>query len=237
MTGSLSIPPRTDGSDAGSPTGGSPVPVPDRWTVALAVAGAVGVVAYVTSWIIAGRWIDGYSPVRDAISESFAIGVPAGPRTLMTASLIATGLLLAAFGWALARGLPGEGLAAPIGAVIAGVGTIGAAVFPCTFGCPGFGASVTDSAHSVMAGAGYLALILTPLLAARRVRTFAPTFATASVVLGGIALLGFVLRYVLGVGDEFGGLQQRILNTTADAWYVLAAVWLVRWQRRGVPER
>lgn len=203
------------------------VPAPDRATVAAAVSGAAGVLLYVTAWAVAGTWIDGYDPVRDAISQTFARGAPSAPRTLMVVVLVVTGLLLVAFGWALDRGLPGEGRAGPVAAAVSGLGTILAVVFPCTDGCPGFGASTTDSLHVVVAGTGYVALMLAPLFVARRVRDHAPLLATVSVVLGGLALAGFVVRN-LGIGDAYGGLQQRVFNTTADVWYLVAAWWIVR---------
>jgi hypothetical protein len=198
----------------------------DQVLVGLAVAGALGVVAYVSAWVVAGGMIDGYSPARDAISETFARGAPAPARTLMTAVLVVTGVLLVAFGWVLERGLPGRGLGAPLAAAVAGVGTLASVAFPCTAGCPGYGTTFTDSAHTVVAGAGYVALMLAPLLAARRVGDHAPRLARASLLLGGVAVVGFVVRN-LGVADAWGGLQQRVFNTTADLWYVLVAGWIV----------
>ena len=62
--------------------------------------------------------------------------------------------------------------------------------------------------------------------------------AIAGLVLGGAATIGFLVRN-LGV-DVFGGLQQRVFNTLADAWYVLAAVAVLRRTQavsRSTPER
>jgi hypothetical protein len=215
---------------APTPPARDAVATPDRATVAVAVAGAAGVLLYVTAWAVAGTWIEGYDPVRDAISQTFAIGAPTAPRALMIVVLLVTGALLVAFGWALDRAMPGRGRAGPVAAAVSGVGTILAVVFPCSDGCPGFGTTTTDSLHVVVAGAGYVALILAPLFVARRVREHAPGLAAASAVLGGLALVGFVVRN-LGIGDAYGGLLQRVFNTTADAWYLLAAWWIVA--RRG----
>ena len=144
----------------------------------------------------------------------------------MTGVLVVTGSLLIAFGWVLERGLPGRGLGAPLAASVAGLGTLAAVAFPCTAGCPGYGATTTDSVHTLVAGAGYVALMVAPLLAARRVRDDAPRLARASLLLGGVALAGFVVRN-LGIADAWAGLQQRVFNTTADLWYVLVAGWIV----------
>lgn len=198
-----------------------------RWVRAVAVFGLVGVSAYVASWAIAGAITDGYDPMSQAISELFAIGAPTVPRLLLVTSLVASGVALIGFGVALDRGLPGEGRAGPVMAVVSGVMTVVIVAFPCTAGCPGAGTTVTDTMHVLVAGAGYLALLLAPLLVAWRVSDHDRSLAVWSVVLGGAALAGFVIRN-LGVADGLAGLQQRVFNTTADLWYVAAAIWLLR---------
>lgn len=188
---------------------------------------AAGVAAYVTSWILAGLWTPGYDARRQAISELFAIGAPAGPRILMTAALLATGALLVAFGPALDRLLPGTGRGAPIATMVSGVATMLVPAFPCTAGCPGFGTTITDSLHLVAAATGYLTLIATPLLVARRVRDHDPRLARISLVLGTIAAIGFVVGATAQLQD-IGGWIQRGYNTVADLWYVIAGTWLAR---------
>ncbi|MBW3621581.1 MAG: DUF998 domain-containing protein, partial [Actinobacteria bacterium] len=103
-----------------------------RWAVVTSSAGAVGVMAYVSAWATAGVLIPEFDPLRQAISETFATGVPDGPRLLVTGALIATGVLLTADGPALHRGLPGEGLLAPALVTISGLGTIAVAFAPCS---------------------------------------------------------------------------------------------------------
>ena len=198
-----------------------------RWVHRVAVFGLIGVTAYVVSWAVAGAITDGYDPMSQAISELFAIGAPTVPRLLLVASLAASGVALIAFGAAMDRGLPGEGRAGPVMTVLSGVMTVAIVAFPCTAGCPGFGTTSTDTMHVVVAGTGYLALLLAPLLVAWRVRDHDRSLAVWSVVLGGVALAGFVVRN-LGVADGLAGLQQRVFNTTADLWYVVAAIWLLR---------
>lgn len=207
--------------------------MPPRWVAPVALAGAVGVLAYILAWAIAGLLWSGYDPIRQAISELFAAGAPATPRTLLSAALVASGVALITFGPALHRGLPGRGLAGPVLAVVSGVFTILAVVFPCSDGCPGAGSSFTDAAHTWVAGIGYVCLILAPLAVGWRIRPWLPRFARWSFLLGGVALVGFMLR--IGVLDVYGGLQQRLFNTTADAWYLLAAAVLYR--RARAPRR
>lgn len=200
--------------------------------VTVAVLGVLGVVAYVATWAIGGLVWDGYDPTRQAISELFAIGAPATVRAPLSAGLIASGLGLVAFGWAMDVGLPGRERLGPALAVLSGVMTMAVVFFPCTAGCPGAGTSFTDAMHVVTAGSGYVALMLAPLAVAWRVRDARPGLAMAGWVLGGGALALFLAR-TLGLAPEHSGLQQRIFNTTADAWYVVAAWVIVRdWSGR-----
>lgn len=205
--------------------GPQPAGSADRGVVAVAVAGSIGVLVYIAGWALAGAVFPGYDPARDAISETFAISAPT--RWWMSVVLVVTGLGLVAFGWAIERGLPGRGLAGPLAAVVAGVGTIGAAAAPCSAGCPGFGTTSTDTWHVIWAGTGYVALLLAPILTAARVRHHLPRFARWSVAIGGLGMVAFVVRNVVDV-EPYGGLLQRGFNTLGDAWYLLAAVVILR---------
>jgi len=208
----------------------TPVVEQDRRVVVAAVAGAVGVVLYVGSWAIAGVLWDGYDPARQAISELFALGAPPAPRWLVSAGLIVSAVGLVVFGWALDRGLPGRGRLGPALAMLSGVMTLGVVAFPCSAGCPGMGETLTDTGHVVTATVGYLALILAPLAIGWRVRQDLPGFAAASWIIGGLALALLLVR-TAGFAPDLSGLQQRVFNTIADAWYLVAAVVLVRRNR------
>lgn len=214
----------TDGIDADTA-------VQRRRVVIAAVVGAVGVVLYVGSWAIAGMLWDGYDPARQAISELFALGAPTASRVLVSAGLGVSAIGLVVFGWALDRGLPGQGPLGPGLAGLSGLMTLGVIAFPCSDGCPGLGMTVTDTGHVVTATLGYLALMLAPLAIGWRVREHLPRFAMASWGIGGLALVLLLLARTLGLVPELSGLQQRVFNTIADAWYVLAAVVLVQRNR------
>lgn len=201
--------------------------LPPGWTRVAAVLGAAGVLGYVLSWGAAGVLYEGYDPLRQAISELFARGAPAVPSWLLRGALVVTGILLVPLAAALHRGLPGTGWAGPVSAALSGVLTVAVAFFPCTAGCPGAGATVTDTAHALTAGGAYLTLIAAPLLFAWRLRGHDDRFAGVSAILGALALAGF-LAHASGVADGLAGLQQRVFNTVADAWYVLAAVRVLR---------
>jgi hypothetical membrane protein len=183
--------------------------------------GIAGVALYVTTWFVLGVVREDYDPLQQAISELFAIGAPRGQALLLAVVLAVTGALLVPFGLVLDRVLPGSGRLGPVLVVVSGVGTFLVAFAPCTAGCPGVGASTTDTLHVVFAGGGYLALVTAPLAVARRTWRVAPGLARISLALGLAASIGFLVRN-LGL-DAYGGLQQRVFNTTADVWLAVAA--------------
>lgn len=203
-----------------------PVPAPG-WTRPVAVLGAASVVAYVSAWAMAGVWHPDYDPVAQSISDLFAVGAPAGPARLLAGVLVVTGLALIPFALALHRALPGEGAAGPAAAAVSGAATVLIVAFPCSPGCPGLGATTTDTGHVLLAVIGYGALVAAPILFARRLRGHDDRLARASLVLGAVAALGLAARS-LGLAPGLAGLQQRVYNTVADAWYVLAAVTVIR---------
>ena len=208
-----------------TPTPGDPAPRP--WVATVAVAGVAGVLAYVAAWAVGGVVWDGYDPTRQAISELFAIGAPTATRAPLSTGLVLSGIGLVGFGWAMDVGLPGRGRLGPWLAVLSGVMTVAVVAFPCTAGCPGAGTSFTDTMHVVTAGSGYVALMLAPLAMAWRLRDHLPWLSVAGWVLGGGAFVLFVVR-TAGYGSDLSGLEQRVFNTMADAWYVLAAVAILR---------
>lgn len=203
-----------------------PLPVTSGLSVARArqilTLTAVGVCTYVGSWAVSGMLIQGYDPTTQAISETFAIGAPAVTRVIMSIALVTTGALLVAFGPALDRLAPGSGRLAVWTTAVSGVATMLIVAAPCTSGCSGFGVTTTDSAHSILAAIGYLALIATPLAVAWRVRHDDPTLAGLSWAFGLGALSLFIVANTMDLGVQ--GLLQRAYNTVADAWYVIAGL-------------
>jgi hypothetical protein len=206
------------------------VPAAAGWVRAGLWFGLVAVTFYVASWAIGGLIRPGYAPRSQAISELFELGAPWASRGLVAAGLVTSGIAFLVLAPALHRALPGTGLLGPVLVVVAGIGTLGAVVAPCSPGCPGVGTTATDTWHTVAAGTGYGALVLAPLAFGWRVRGAAPRLAGWSLAIGGVSLLLFAV-YLLGVVEGGSGLQQRVFNSLADAWYVLVTVWALR---RGV---
>ncbi len=199
----------------------------DGWVRVAAIAAILGLGTYVGGWLVAGWVRAGYDPREQAISELFELGAPWASRGWVVAGLLLSGAALTAFGPALDRGLPGRGRLGPLLVLTAGVFTVLVVGAPCSPGCPGTGAAWNDTAHTITAGIGYVSLVLAPLAFAWRLRAVAPRLAAWSLILGGLALTGLVVRY-LGVVPRWLGAQQRLFNTVADLWYLLVAVRLLR---------
>lgn len=205
----------------------APTNPPPRWTTARLWAGALGVLGYIAAWVWGGLTTAGYDPMNQAISELFAVGAPARARIPLVAGLVFSGAAMVAIVPVLHRLLPGRGRLGPALVALAGLGTLAVAAAPCSAGCPGAEAGARDVAHTLAAGVGYLALVLAPVAFAWRLRSAMPRLAVWSAVLGGIALVGMTIRY-LGLIEVAPGLQQRVFNTVADAWYLVVAVLLLR---------
>lgn len=193
----------------------------------IAVAAVAALAWYVTAWAVGGAIEDGYVPSQQAISELFDHAASPLPRALLVTGLLASAVALVAFGVLLHRRLPGRSRAGPAAIVGSGIATGLIVAFPCTAGCPGLGTTWTDTGHGILATVGYGLLVLAPLLVGWRVRAWLPRLATWSFLLGGAAAAVFLANRVGLLGLDAGA-AQRVFNTTADAWYVVAAVWLLR---------
>lgn len=156
----------------------------------------------------------GYDPTRDTISRFAAIG--SDTRWLMTAGMVAFGLMIPIYAGALRRALPGWAWTA---AATTGVSTLFVAALPVDH------SDLVDRLHFVAAGVGYVTLALTPLLAAR------PLIAAGE---RGLARLGLALAAVsaialpVSLATEFTGLFQRIGLTSTDIWIVVSVPALIR---------
>jgi len=203
---------------------GTPLTVGER---RIAGAAVVALAWYVTGWAVAGAVEAGYDPAQQAISELFDHAATTLPRVLLVSGLLASALGLVAFGVVLHRRLPGTSPLGPSAIVGSGIATGLIVAFPCTAGCPGLGTTWTDTGHGVLATVGYGLLVVAPLLVGWRVRAALPRLAAWSFGLGGaaVAVFGVNQAGLLGLGP---GAAQRVFNTTADAWYVVAAVWVLR---------
>ena len=169
--------------------------------------GVAAPASFVGGWLVAGARAERYSSVHDHISELARVGAPTRP--LMTAAFVGFGLLAPVWARTLGRSL--EAPAVQVAVAAAGVTTLGVAAFP-------LGGRYGDGAHAVAAGLGYVAMALSPLLAAPHLRgrarpTAAAVGAASALLLGGSVLLG----------DASGALQRGGLGVV-DAWFAAMAV-------------
>jgi len=177
----------------------------------VALAGIAGVGGFIGAWASAGAVRDGYSPVHDAISQLAAIDAP--NRSLMTGGFVAFGVGIPIYAQALRRALPGP---AWIAATLTGLSTLGVAASPL---------GRADTAHYLFAGAGYITLAATPLLASRTFRTEGSrTWATWSTRCG----LGSAAVLTASLADPGHGITQRLGLGITDAWIVASAWSLYR---------
>ena len=187
-----------------------------------AACGVVAPVAFVGAWLLGGLLTDGYDPVRQAISQLAREGAPTRP--LMTAGLVVFGLLLPLWARVLGRRLGSRPVEAA--ATVAGLATLAVAALPLTRD-PG---GTQDLWHAVAAGVGYLAMALTPLLAAGPLRRAGLRRAGAASVAVGVVSAAALVGTLL-VGEASGALQRLGLGVV-DGWHVLLAVWVLRTGRR-----
>ena len=191
------------------------MPVPARLGAA---CGVLAPSAFVGAWLLGGLLTDGYDPVDQASSQLAREG--AATRPLMTAGLVAFGLLVPVWAIVLGRRLGSRPVQAAV--TTAGVATLAVAALPLTREAGG----TQDLLHALAAGVGYLAMALTPLLAVAPVRRAGhPRAATASAVVGALsaaALIGSLLV------PEATGALQRLGLTVVDGWHVVAALLVLR---------
>ncbi len=181
-----------------------------RW----ALGGVIGPAAFVTAWSIGGLEASHYSAIDDAISHLAEIGAPTRP--FMTAGFVAFGVGLPLYAVALRAGLPGR---AWVTAAATGLATLGVAAAPLGRSSSG------DTVHGLFAGAGYVTLALTPLLAAGPLRRAGRSgWARASIVVG----LGAGLSLLATTATDLDGLFQRLGLTVVDVWIVATAIEILR---------
>jgi hypothetical membrane protein len=180
------------------------VEVPRRLGVTCGLAAPL---AFVGGWAVLGARTPGYAPLEDAISDLAREG--AGTRPAMTACFVAFGVLLPVWAPVLARALGVPALRPVVGT--AGIATLAVAALPLTR----TGGSGQDAAHAAAALAGYVAMALTPLVAARGLRGAPRTASLAVAAVSALALAG-------SVATGSGGLQ-RLGLTVVDAWHVALA--------------
>jgi hypothetical membrane protein len=171
-----------------------------------AACGIAAPVSFVGGWLVAGLRTPGYSPISEHISELARVG--AQTRPLMTTAMVGFGVLAPVWAATLGRSLGSAKVRA--GVTAAGLGTLAVAALP-------LGAPYGDGPHAVAAGAAYVAMASSPLLAAPRLEGRA----RVASYLTGVASATMLVASTLG--GPSGALQRAGLGVV-DAWFVAMAV-------------
>lgn len=197
----------------------------ERRDVVGAVCGVAGPASFVGAWLVGGLVAAGYDPLVDAISQLAREGAPTQP--LMTAGLLAFGVLVPVWARTLGAALDSPALRRVV--TYAGLATLGVAALPLTRD-PG---GTQDALHAVAAGTGYVAMALTPLIAAPLLHRAGHARAAALSVAAGVVSTGALVGTLLiGEGGQVGsGGLQRLGLTVVDVWHVVAAGWVLRGRR------
>lgn len=189
--------------------------VSSRRTAAL--CGIAGPAAFVGGWLVNGLRTEGYDPLSEAISQLAREGAPT--RLAMTSCFVAFGVLVPVWAGTLARELDAPALRPVV--TVAGLSTLAVAAIPLSRD-PG---GTQDLLHAIAAGTGYLAMALTPLVAAAALRRSGRTTAAAACLAVGAVSAGALVGTLLVDGS--GGFQ-RLGLTAVDGWHVAVAAWVLR---------
>ena len=184
------------------PEHGGSLPTSDR---ILSAGLIIGPTAFVGSWLLSGALTNGYSPIRDHISDLAAAGAPT--QTLMNVGFTAFAVSIGAATVPAAR-LFGTPTAVVFGANV--LVTVGIMLAPLGRSPEG------DRAHAVVAGLGYLILAATAPSAARTLAKRSRRLGLASLAVGATSLVCLGLSLV----RPESGFWQRAGITTTDAWLI-----------------
>jgi hypothetical membrane protein len=191
----------------------------------LASCGIAGPVAFTAAWVASSLLQTGYSATRVQLSGLAAMN--ARDPQIMIAGFIVLGACLIAFGAALGR-VAAAGRAGPWLIRSAGAATVAAGLFRrdhMLLTGPGFtGESWHNQVHDLVSGVAYAAMIVTPVVLARRLRGD-PDWARLSrplwvaALISALALALFASR----AAAPWNGVVQRVAVTLPLAAVVLLA--------------
>ena len=164
----------------------------------------VGPAAFISAWVASGALAEGYSPIRDHISDLAAIDAPTRPLMNLgfTAFAVAVGL---------AASPMRRHLGTPAAVVLGANAVLSIGIMLAPLGQSEQG----DQIHGVVAGLGYLALAATAPAAAPVLAKRSRSLAVASVGVGAVSMASLVASLVF---KDQSGFWQRAGITTTDAW-------------------
>ena len=193
-------------------------------------SGIIGASLFAITSIVGGLQIEGYSPISQYISESYATGQP--NSDFLRYTYIVSGLLLFLFGmlvasvFSKARGIK---VAFILFAVFYGLGTLITGFFPCDLGCPtdGVSLSLSQFIHNI---SGSLTYCVVPLCLIGSGISFgkisnAKRLGKLSLLCGILALIFILLLFGNPTGPYIG-LFQRVVEGSILFWIVYTAFYI-----------
>jgi len=202
------------------------------------LGGVAGPILFAALVVVSAAFRSDYSHISNFISELGATGTPYA--SLMNyAGFLPGGLMLAAFGVALAKALPRHRLTmlATILVTLFGAGVAASGVISCDPGCPQTGGSLENLIHNriapiaflcLIAGAGILGIHFRSLPAWRPLSVY-------SLLSSGVALCFLVALASSLDTRELTGLWQRLLLATLFLW--CAVIGLRAFRHLASPDR
>ncbi len=198
----------------------------------LFLIGTLGVLLFVGTSIWAGVQIEGYDPVSQFISESYANGIPNAPA--LQKVFMISGIFLAGFGFMAPIGLPSSKrlkMYFVLFALFYGVGTIVTGYFPCDLGCvlDTENPSISQLIHNTM---GLLTYVVVPFCllgigVELKKKDDASKLPVVSLICGSVSL-AFVVFLFGNPEGPFIGLFQRIVEGSILSWTLFCASLFIR---------
>ncbi len=193
----------------------------------LFLLGFLGALLFIGASIWGGLQIEGYDPISQFISESYAAGIP-NAGSLQKVFMI-SGLLLASFGFLAPMGFPNSlklKVYFVLFALFYGVGTVVTAYFPCDLGCvlDPENPSISQLIHNTM---GLLTYVVVPFCllgigVELRKKGDTSKLPVVSLICGSVAL-AFVVFLFGNPEGPFIGLFQRIVEGSILSWTLFCA--------------
>jgi hypothetical membrane protein len=187
----------------------------------LGLGGVVGPIVFVVVVLVAAALRPGYSHFTNFISELGATGTT-NAAFMNYAGFVPAGLMLAAFGAALAWTLPKNRLAMVAAALVAlfGSGVAASGFISCDPRCPQNEGSIENLVHNAIAPLSFLCLILGAGMLGIHFRRLSAwrAFSVYSLLTSALALCLLVALASSLDTRELTGLWQRLLLTVLFLW-------------------
>ena len=194
--------------------------------------GILGAALFISASVIGGLQLEGYSVVRQYISESYATGLP--NTAYLRHMFVASGLLLAAFAFLVISILPASKIVRIcliLFGVFYGLGTVATGYFPCDMGCrpDPENATLSQFIHNT---AGFLAYSIVPFcllgigLASRK-WTGELKISGYSLICGAVSLVFVLLLFGNPTGPMIG-LFQRVIEGAILFWVIRTSFYVLK---------